>query len=108
MASSTRKRKRRLGKGLESLLAKPVEIEPPVTAPNDQVDSPDTTNNDDASESSVDCRHSEVGGTRNQEGISLDPRCSVLPDPEDAHPANANNNTVNEIGNIFVILNPYS
>ncbi len=42
MASSTRKRKRRLGKGLESLLAKPVEVEPPAAPPNDSTVSPST------------------------------------------------------------------
>ena len=62
MASSTRKRKRRLGKGLESLLAKPVEVEPPAASQSNQVDSSNTANNDGVSESSVDGSHSEVGG----------------------------------------------
>lgn len=35
MTSSARKQKRRLGKGLESLLAKPVEVTPPATATAD-------------------------------------------------------------------------
>ena len=83
MASSTRKRKRRLGKGLESLLAKPVEVEPPAASPNDQVDSPDTTNNGGASESSVDGSHSEVGGSSpsDHEGLTYLATELVVPNP---------------------------
>ena len=83
MAASTRKRKRRLGKGLESLLAKPVEVEPPAASPNDQIDSPDTTNNDDVSESSVDGSHSEVGGISpsDHEGLTYLSTELVVPNP---------------------------
>lgn len=63
MASSTRKRKRRLGKGLESLLAKPVEVKPPAASPSDQADSPDTSNNDDIPAPSVDSSQPVAVGT---------------------------------------------
>jgi len=46
MARSTQKRKHRLGKGLEGLLSKPVEVEPPATTPN--VHSEDQTSGKDA------------------------------------------------------------
>jgi ParB family chromosome partitioning protein len=84
MASSTRKRKRRLGKGLESLLAKPVEVEPPAAAPNDQIDSPDTTNNDDVSESSVDGSHSEVmsANPTDHEGLTYLATELIVPNPK--------------------------
>ena len=83
MASSTRKRKRRLGKGLESLLAKPVEVGPPATSLDDQVDSPDTTNNKDISESTTSGGHAEAGRSdpSDHEGLTYLATELIVPNP---------------------------
>ena len=84
MASSTRKRKRRLGKGLESLLAKPVEVEPPAASPNDKDTSldPDTSNGN--TESSVDGDHSEVvsANPTDHKGLTYLATELIVPNPK--------------------------
>jgi ParB family chromosome partitioning protein len=84
MASSTRKRKRRLGKGLESLLSKPVEVEPPAASPNDKDTSldPDTSNGN--TESSVDGDHSEVvsANPTDHEGLTYLATELIVPNPK--------------------------
>ena len=83
MASSTRKRKRRLGKGLESLLSKPVEVEPPTSASIDTTKDqlPENQSHETTSESKKPTQTSTSHDSVDPEGLVYLATDLIVPNP---------------------------